>query len=216
VTIENLVRVAPPPVDPFEAFRGPWDVIEAELGTRLPTDYKDLIRLYGLGDFSEIVGIHLPRSWSPYMRLVSEVDVVRRVFEDDKDLPYPLWPSPGGLLPCGKTDFGDYIFWLTQGSPDDWRVVVWGRGFGQFEVFDCDLTDFLAGVTLGKIVPKDFPDDLADCEERFRPYNPWRDPRSPLRRMAFRFTGRAVATPRQWAILFPTPHSNDPAWPVVR
>jgi hypothetical protein len=214
MTIENLVRVVAPPSDPFEAFRGPWEPIEAALGTVLPRDYKDFVRLYGEGSFVEIIGVLLPRCWSPYVRLVPQVQAICDTFKDDEDLPYPMWPEPGGLLPFGTTDFGDFLFWATRGPPDDWRVVVWGRGLGQFEAYDCDLTGFLAAVALGKIVPENFPDDLAECEELFRPYNPWRDPRSPLRQMTCRFTGRVLAAPHQWSMLFQTPHSDDAIWPV--
>jgi hypothetical protein len=45
--------------------------------------------------------------------------------------------------------------------------VVWGRGLQQFESFECNLTDFLAGVAKGEILPEEFPDD--PCEDMFRP-----------------------------------------------
>lgn len=178
MTIETLIKVVPPPAAPFEAFSGSWEPIEAELGTVLPQDYKDFVQLYGQGSFMEFLGIHVPRSWSPYLRLVSEVRVICDVFVNDEDLPYLLWPNPGGLLPFGKTDFGDYLFWLPCDPPEDWRVVVWGRGLQQFEAFDCDLTDFLAGLATGEILPEDFPEDLPKeslpCDHLFRPHEPAR------------------------------------------
>lgn len=162
------MRVVPPPKVPTEAYHGPWEPIEAELGTILPQDYKDFVRLYGEGQFMEFLGIHVPRFWSPYVRLVPQVRSAAQVFASfEEDLPYPLWPSPGGLLAFGKTDFGDYLFWLTRGSPEDWPVVVWGRGLQEFEVFDRSLTDFLAGVATGEIDPKDFPE--GECDRLFEP-----------------------------------------------
>jgi len=164
MSIETLTKVVPSPAMPVEAYDGPWEPIEAELGTGLPQDYKDFVRLYGQGDFMEFLGVHVPNSWSPYVRLVPEVRAVAKVFASfDEDLPYDLWPTPGGLLVFGKTDFGDYLFWLTNGSPDDWTVVVWGRGLQQFEAFDCSLTDFLAGVAAGDILPDDFPEPPYDA-----------------------------------------------------
>jgi len=149
---------------PVEAYDGPWEPIEAELGTELPQDYKDLVRVYGQGVFMEFLEIHVPKSWSPYVRLVPEVRATAQVFASfEDDMPYSFWPSREGLLAFGKTDFGDYLFWLTRGQPEDWRVVVWGRGFQQFEAFDRNLTDFLAGVAAGGILPDDFPEPPYDA-----------------------------------------------------
>ena len=49
MTIENLMKVVPPPEAPFEAFGGTRELIEGELRTALPQDYKDFVRLYGNG-----------------------------------------------------------------------------------------------------------------------------------------------------------------------
>jgi hypothetical protein len=164
MTIERLLGVVPPPAMPVETYDGPWEGIEAELGTTLPQDYKDFVRLYGAGQFMEFLGIHVPKSWSPYVRLVSEARATAKLFASfEEELPYSLWPSAGGLLAFGKTDFADHLFWLTRGAPEDWPVVVWGRGLQQFEMFDCGLTDFLAGVATGQIVPEDFPEGDCDC-----------------------------------------------------
>lgn len=47
MTIDTLLSAVPPPAAPFQAFTGPWEPVEAYLGTRLPQDYKDFSRLYG-------------------------------------------------------------------------------------------------------------------------------------------------------------------------
>jgi len=172
MTIENLVKVVSPPDLPGETFNRPWGPIEAELGTALPQDYKDFVRLYGNGYFLEFLGINVPRSRNPHTRLESGVRVICDSFLEDEELPYPLWPKPDGLLPFGGTDNGDYLFWLPRGAPENWGIVVWDRGFGDFEAFDCDLTDFLAGLATGEIRPKEFPDDLLPCDHPFSPYSP--------------------------------------------
>lgn len=65
VAIENLMKVVPPPETPFEAFRGTWELIEGEVGTALPQDYKDFCRLYGNGHFMDFLGVGVPRSRNP-------------------------------------------------------------------------------------------------------------------------------------------------------
>ncbi|HEY3695176.1 SMI1/KNR4 family protein [Phenylobacterium sp.] len=143
--------------------------IEAELGTALPQDYKDFVRIYDEGEFMEFLGIHVPACRSPHVRFEAEVHAVQKALLDDEGLAYPLWPNPGGLIVFGKTDFGDYLFWLPHGPPENWRVVVWGRGLQKFETFDRDLTEFLAGLATGEILPEDFPEGMLPCDHLFRP-----------------------------------------------
>ena len=170
MTIEALVKAIPPPVMPLAAFDGPWEPVEAELGMALPQDYKDLMRLYGFGSFLEFLGLNVPVSENFNVRFVPQARLICDGFQSMReDVPYPLWPEPGGLLPVGSTDNGDYLMWLTRGRPEDWGGVVWGRAFLSFELFDCDLTSFLAGLATGEIVPEEFPDDLFPCDEPFVP-----------------------------------------------
>jgi hypothetical protein len=169
MTIDTLLKALPPPAAPVEAFRGPWAAVEAEIGTTLPRDYKDFVRVYGSGQFLDFFSISVPWSWYRDSRLAAEIPVVRDNFANDEDLPYPLWPEAGGLLPSGRSDFGDLFFWLTRGAPEAWPIVFWDRGMGGFEVFDCDLTDFLAGVLTGRIQPKQFPSDALSCDLLFDP-----------------------------------------------
>jgi hypothetical protein len=168
MTIETLLAAVPPPAAPFDAFAGPWDPIEAELGRAMPPDYKDFVRLYGTGHFMEFLGVSIPRSSNPNVRLESFVPRTCEAFRGVDGLPYPLWPNADGLLPFGVTDDGDQLFWLPRGTPPNWGVVVWYRGLFEVETFDCDMTDFLAGLATGDILPRDFPSDLRTCDHLFR------------------------------------------------
>lgn len=142
---------------------------EADLGTELPQDYKDFCRLFGVGAVLEFMTIYVPRTRIPYLRLEYQVRAVCKAFAHDEDLAFPLWPDPQGLLPIGGTDNGDQLFWLAIGAPSDWSIVLWDRGMGEFEAFDCDLTDFLAGVITGEILPREFPEELDEAEYLFKP-----------------------------------------------
>jgi hypothetical protein len=174
VTIERLMAVVPPPAAPSQAFRGPWEPVEAEIGRELPPDYKDFVRLYGGGDFFRgTVMIYVAGAASPGARLEAQVPLVCDTFTalGDDRISYRLWPEADGLIPLGGTNGGDYIFWLPEGEPAAWNVVVWGRGLGSFEVFDCDVTDFLAGLASGEILPREFP-ELGLSDPLFEPFPP--------------------------------------------
>jgi hypothetical protein len=174
MSIERLIQIAPPPAKPDEPFEGPWRPIELEFGRYLPDDYKEFVRLYGLGSFMEFLCVFVPKAKSQWVRIETvnlsvRGDMYFNFTPDER--PYPAWPDPGGLIQCGLTDFGDQLFWLPLGPPDEWKIVVWGRGFQKFELFDCGLTDFLAGVATGEIVVKDFPGDLSPDDRMFVPFS---------------------------------------------
>lgn len=182
MSIKTLLKAVPPPDRPFEAFTGPWEPIEAELGTALPQDYKDFVRIYGSGYFMQFLGVAVPRSNNPNTRFESGVGLVSGMFAMlDEEPPYPMWPAAGGLIAFGGTDNGDFLFWLAQGAPDDWRVVVGDDEMWEFEALDCNLTDFLAGLATGAVAPKAFPSDLLPCDRLFQPS---RDPSGTQRKFA--------------------------------
>ena len=177
MTIENLIRAVPPPLVHYGTFKGPWAPIEAQIGGPLPQDYKDFVRLYGRGYFLQFMGIDVPASLNPHMRLERKAGIVSRAFVNDEDRPYPMWPEPGGLLSFGGTDNCDMLFWLPRAQPQGWAVVVWDGDPDTFEVFDCDMTDFLAGLATGEILPMQFTDDLLPCDKLFQPSSARGDPR---------------------------------------
>jgi hypothetical protein len=173
MTIENLLKAVPPPAEPFEAFLGTWELIEGDLGTRLPQDYKDFVRLYGSGYFLEFMGVNVPRSRNPNVRLETNVPSICRLLRTLEDLPHPVWPAEDGMIPFGGTDNGDYLLWIARGAPEDWPVAIWEVRGCKFEVFECDLTDFLAGLALGAIASEILPSDLAPCDRPFQPHSAW-------------------------------------------
>jgi len=164
MTIENLVKVIPPPRDPIYAYDDGWDLYERVVHTPLPIDYKELMRLYGAGSFMEFFDICGPRSPTVPGKLEHVVSAAAIEFIQDiqggflfDDPPLPIWPRLGGLFACGWTWSGNYIFWLTRGLVSEWPIVIWDRNRQTLEHFEYDLTDFLAGVATGNIRSEIFP-----------------------------------------------------------
>ena len=156
MTIEALIKAIPPPVVPSAPFEGPWEPLEHQLGTALPEDYKALVRRYGHGTFFDVLHIHVPRSRVPHVRFETSIREICEPLRDADELPYPLWPQAGGLLPVGRSEFGDTIFWIVDGPPSTWRIFLCDRDVVDMETLDCDLTGFLAGLATRHIQPKDF------------------------------------------------------------
>ncbi|WP_330461628.1 hypothetical protein OIB37_35030 [Streptomyces sp. NBC_00820] len=85
--------------------------------------------------------------------------------------PYPLQPSPGGLLIWGTTMDADRLCWFTAGDSQEWPVVVWSRD-GQYETFTMGASEFIegwAGGDVGSRLLVDMEPDLAPWFNAFRP-----------------------------------------------
>jgi hypothetical protein len=152
-TIEDLVRLVPPPALPIDA-DGDWSAVEADLGLQLPADYQALVRRYGIGSFGDI------DLWTPFDThsdgvfdlvehahgLVDFHAALREVAPED--FPHPLYPESGGLLEWASSPNGDSLCWLTGGRPDSWPVVGWNmrRGVHRYEAGAVELLHgFLSG-----------------------------------------------------------------------
>ena len=77
-------------------------------------------------------------------------------------MPYPLSPEPGGLYPWGSTDNGDWLYWLTNGEPDSWRVI--GFSNSGWAEFSGTMTEFLVAVLSRQIQFDLFPDEFPSTE----------------------------------------------------
>lgn len=73
----------------------------------------------------------------------------------------PIIPGPGGFLPFGITDNGDYLGWIiAPGDPDRWKVAVLQDEDGMPEVTGMSFGPFILAFLRGNFRPEAFPDDL--------------------------------------------------------
>ncbi|WP_445528329.1 hypothetical protein [Streptomyces cyslabdanicus] len=115
-----------------------WPAVEADLGTPLPRDYKEIVDLFGPGGFDEYVDLLVPGA------LGMDLVVWAKSDGDATDLwePYAGYPAPGGLLRWGSSEQElDFVWQTGTADPADWRVLV--GEFGDWERFDCGLGEFL-------------------------------------------------------------------------
>lgn len=162
----ELLAVATPPVNRAAAEVYEWLDVERRIGTPLPSDYKAFIDRYGLGKLGDFIVVFTPSDQSPHVNLGIQIrqklDTLKQLASEwGEELPYPLYPAPGGLLPFGATDNGDVLYWLTSGSPDRWTVVVNEARGPDYDHHYCSMTTFLAEVISGqrrcRIFPRSFP-----------------------------------------------------------
>lgn len=167
MSFTSLLNVLPSPQNPVEApSPNNWSAVEAQLG-KLPTDYKAFLEGFGSGSIDGFLWVFNPVSANHYLNLIQAKEPVITALKElragGEPCPYPLYPEPGGLLPFGRTDNGDALFWQTVGEPDKWPVVVNAARDPTYEKFECDMTDFLAGILTRRlrcsIFPEGFPNE---------------------------------------------------------
>jgi hypothetical protein len=160
--IDELYEILPRPLKPLETGSDEdWLRVAEQMGTRLPIDYVYFISSYGTGRINDFVGVSNPFSGNRNMNLIWQMSAVLSGLRELREhhpayYPYPLYFEPGGLLPWGASDDGDYYCWLTKGSPDKWPVVTVPR-HADVEYFDMPMCLFLARAMKGQITSGAIP-----------------------------------------------------------
>jgi hypothetical protein len=159
MSFTELSRLVAPPDTPQEVGTlAEWSSIESQLGMTLPGDYREFVFAYGTGLFANFYRVYNPFASSQYIALIPSVTRVcgynresQKSFPDR--FPYPYYPDANGLLPWGNDVNGNDYFWLTDGSPNEWRVVQdENRGNGIL-VHPLSMTEFLTSILKGETTP---------------------------------------------------------------
>jgi hypothetical protein len=175
MSLAALRRIMPPPASPSLGDKLPdWLAIEKQL-CPLPAEYKAFIETYGLGKIDDFLILYSPHATDRYLNLLTrgpiDLDALRelKTKHGDREVPYPLFPDPNGLLPFGIDENGDGLYWLMEGTPDQWPVVVNEGRAPEYQTFNVPLTDFLTGILTKTLRCRIFPNDFPSPEPRFTP-----------------------------------------------
>jgi len=163
ILLKNLL----PPANPVEIPNtADFIAVEKQVGT-LPDDYKVFVSRFGTGVINRFLWILNPASVNQHLNFLRGgepiLSALRELKATGEYSPYPLYPEVGGLLPFGKTDNGDALFWLRIGEPNQWPVIVNAARDANYEKFDCGMAGFLSGILTRRIrctvFPNSFPSD---------------------------------------------------------
>lgn len=164
--LERLRQLLPPPAEPVEPGRPDgWAAVEAALGTGLPGDFKAFTELYGSGTVDDFLYLFNPFARGQDGNLLVEKDRVLAAYRQTRarfpdQLPLPPFPESGGVLPLGRTDNGDELYWVTGGHPDGWPVALLESRAALLEVHRMPVTGFLATLAANQLGSRILPDDL--------------------------------------------------------
>jgi hypothetical protein len=178
MTLERLRAIVPPPAEPVETgSEGDWPKVEAALGTALPDDFKRFTGLYGSGKFDDFLFLFNP--FAPDGQdgnLLYEKDAVLAAYAETRAkfpdrLPWPPFPEAGGVLPAGRSDNGDELYWVTEGAPDGWGVALVESRAASHELHPTPVTGFLADLVDGALRTKILPPEILErAEHVFEPF----------------------------------------------
>jgi hypothetical protein len=74
------------------------------------------------------------------------------------------------VLPLGRTDNGDELYWVTEGDPDRWPVALLESRAALQELHRMPVTGFLAALAANQLTSRILPDDvLGRPRHRFTP-----------------------------------------------
>jgi hypothetical protein len=168
MAVQDLMQIVSPPESPLDGDVTNLPRVEDYLGTKLPRDYVNFIRIYGTGCF----GDHTTYFWlDNALRcdyLVELKHDLRMFSSCRRDLPemwtYDIFPSRPGFLPCGGDVDGGTIGWLVDGDPDSWQLLTKSRDAEGFESWEMPITAFLVRALRHEVRPEiwrpDFPEEI--------------------------------------------------------
>ncbi|HJW58312.1 MAG TPA: hypothetical protein VJ931_01660, partial [Actinomycetota bacterium] len=155
--LEALRQLLPPPADPVEPGRPDgWAAVEAAIGTQLPGDFKAFTELYGSGMVDDFLYLFNPFAAGQDGNLLVEKDRVLAAYRQTRArfpdrLPLPPFPEEGGVLPLGRTENGDELYWVTKRDPDDWPVALLESRAALLEVHPMPVTGLLAALAANQL-----------------------------------------------------------------
>src|SRR5258708_6946911 len=112
MAITDLIALIPPPSEPRDAV-GDWDDVQAKLGVQYPSDFRQLIKRYGTGEFFAGLVILNPLNQWCSQEIPKELKNFR-IQRDAMELSWVIHPESSGLYPWGFDINGNKFCWLTK------------------------------------------------------------------------------------------------------
>ncbi|MEV6319248.1 SMI1/KNR4 family protein [Streptomyces sp. NPDC051776] len=170
-SLTRLTQLVPPAVTPEP--KG-WSLVENELGTALPQDYKELIDTYGGGLFDGVLWLLEPGCANKHYDILTEAEERTEAFEllwsHGEAKPPELEREGTRLIPWASTENGEFLYWLARPGeePDDWTVMAnEGRG-PEWEHHNMTCVSFLLSALTGEVT-SEIIWELPAADHSFRP-----------------------------------------------
>lgn len=172
--MENLLGILSPPASPHNTGdKQAWRDFVSTLGTELPSDYKKFIETYGTGGVDNFIWILTPFVSDENVNFLKrKKDISEAYLQSKQDFPeyykHDIFPMTGGLIPWAFTDNGDELYWLTEGSPDNWKVVVYETRSSENYTYSLTMTQFMYQILTKDLMCDAFPSDFPSGNPIFK------------------------------------------------
>jgi hypothetical protein len=152
-----------------------WGEVEATLGVALPRDYREFIDTYGSGTLGRLLSIWNPVSRNPFINLLKEGEKRMARYSAlrsgwPQDYQFELFPTTGGILPCGGTSNGNTVSWVTAPDSSEWEMIVQAPRSPRFFRFEGSLVAMLTGLAKGDVECDVLP-ERGRLRPEFSPYH---------------------------------------------
>jgi hypothetical protein len=153
-SLDRIAELVVPPLAPRESLHS---IKSCGRLMELPADYSALLETYGPGafrkNFAEVAIFSFASPHSAFDIVSSTratADLLGEIYADLRNdwLPFAFWPDHPGLVQWGSAEI-ENLFWLSDGEPNEWPVVVMRDTEQTFERFDMTATDLLLGLIEG-------------------------------------------------------------------
>jgi hypothetical protein len=149
--LDDLVSLVSPP-DNVRA-QIDWEPIEADLGTRLPRDYKAVTEIYGPGTFDGFLSVFQPETPFLTIELAYQARRGTEILSHLRDQGRERIPfAPTELMAVARTDNDDTVYWVKHPSdePDSWTITGNAARNATWPCVSGGLAAFLYGVLSGR------------------------------------------------------------------
>ena len=164
--LERLQSLVPPPAVEARQWQWDWAGTERRLGYPLPQDYKDLVDVYGRGEFDGYLSllVGLPNETDSGITLFNRghMDDLRHFWSGLVERPDGL-AEDDVLVVWADTIDADTISWLVRPGkpPEQWPVAVLHSDLEDCEIYPMTCTELLAGLFAGDVVSETLTQQLA-------------------------------------------------------
>ncbi|MDB6120375.1 MAG: hypothetical protein JWO08_4156 [Verrucomicrobiaceae bacterium] len=163
--LAELKVLAPPPPEPRYG-SGDWAAVASRLGAELPSDYVELVKDYGVGQFDKFIVLLSPFCPGEFHNLLVALsdlhDATQYTIADGTPgFPYTPFQDKRGLLPFAWTANDDWMFWQSESDdPESWTTRIFSNRSGTYEDFPMGATALLCKLFSREVKTTMFPDDF--------------------------------------------------------
>jgi hypothetical protein len=151
--LARLTQLITPPSEPRTT---DWEAVQRQLGVTLPTDYKELIRVYGGSNWDDYLYLLEPGCPNDNYDLIEWEDQQTKALEglwEFEKKPDELADPGSRVIPWAATDNGECLYWLVKPgrNPDQWTVMANEARGDCWEHYPMTCTGFLLAALTGDV-----------------------------------------------------------------